>query len=379
MWDAWNEYNLLLPGLVEFFPDDKPGRSWELARHPAGTPVEEGGETYLKLELAAGMTESIGLWNHSGTAQDWYEVLDKRPYTVEVWLRRDAGAGAVRFKFNGYYDQPAQAIEPIVFNVGPEWKKYVATFTPPVVLQGAEPNRMGLEFTGPGTFSVDNFRIYRADAAYLDYLPREYKDLKSSGIQALRTHGFIKTGFRTYDMAQLTNSAGVMSVRRTSRLNTLPQMLKIMRKAGVRPWLQLEFHMSPREWLAFVEYMAAPYDPKTDTPAAKPWAYKRFTQGHARPWVDDFDRIYFELGNETWNGLFYPWIFDGMTDAVSRKDYTGGQVYGLFQEYVIAVLRGSPYWRAAALDRKFVFVLGGWSGAGSTAAMPQPCRRRRAI
>lgn len=374
VWNAWNEYNLLLPGLVEFFPDENPGKAWELVRHKPDTPVEEPGETYLKLDLAAGVKESIGIWNHSGTDQDWYEVLEKRPYKVEVWLRRQAGYGSVRFKFNGFYDQQAQAIEPTVFNVGPEWKKFVATFTPPVVMSGAQPNRMGLEFTGPGTFSVDNFRVYRADTGYLDYLPHQYQELKSSGIQALRTHAIIKTGFRTYDMAQITNSGGVMSARRTSRLNTLPQLLKVMRKAGVRPWLQMEFHMNPQEWLAFAEYMAAPYDPKSDTPISKPWAYKRFKQGQAKPWVDEFDRFYFELGNETWNGLFYPWIFDDTIDSASGKNYTSGQVYGMFQEYVISILRSSPYWRRAKLENKFVFVLGGWAAQryGRDAASVSP-------
>ena len=102
-------------------------------------------------------------------------------------------------------------IKPIDFSVGPEWKKYVATFTPPEILGGDVPNRMELEITGPGTFSVDNFRVYRADTAYLDYSPHEYRQLKASGVQALRTHAFIKTGFSTYDMAQFTNGGGVIS------------------------------------------------------------------------------------------------------------------------------------------------------------------------
>jgi hypothetical protein len=205
-------------------------------------------------------------------------------------------------------------------------------------------------------------------------MPQDYAELKASATQALRTHGLVRTGFRTYDLDQLTNPGGVVSVRRDARLNTLPQLLQIMRKAGVRPWLQIEFHLSPREWLGFVEYMAAPYDPKIDTPSAKPWAYKRFMQGQAKPWVDEFDRIYFELGNETWNGLFAPWVFDGMPDAVTRKAYSSGENYGLFQEYVIAVLKSSRYWGAAGLDKKFAFVLGGWAGQdyGRDAAAVSP-------
>ncbi len=358
VWGAWTEYHNLIPGLLNSFPDETPGKTWSLVPHAANTPVEEPGETCLRLQLAAGARKSLAIYNHSGTGQFWYDVLEKDTYTVEVWLRQE-GSGTVQFKLNGFYDTAPQKIKPVVFDVGPGWKKYVAHFSPTVIQGGSRPNTMALEFTGPATFYVDNFRVYRADTAYLDLLPSELEAIKSSGISALRTHGLIKTGIRTYDMEQLTNSGGV--INGTWKLNTLPQTLKMMRKAGVQPWLQIEFHMNPQEWLAFVEYMAAPYDPNVDTPASKPWAYKRYSQGQAKPWVEEFDQIYFELSNETWNSLFAPWTFGTMTDAVSKKSYSPGQVYGLFQEYVRSIMRSSPYWRRANLDRKFVFMLGGWA------------------
>ncbi len=358
VWGAANMYNNLMPGLIHIFPDETPGKTWSLVPHSANTPVEEPGETCLKLQLAAGTSESLSIFNHSGTGQSWYDVLEKKTYKAEVWLRQE-GSGTVQFKLNGFYDTIPHRIKTITFNVGHEWKKYVAYFTPTVIQSGSTPNQMVLEFTGPATFYVDNFRVYRTDTAYLDLLPREYEAIKSSGISGLRTSGLIMTGIHTYDMEQLTNSGGVISG--TRKLNTLPQTLTMMRKAGVQPWLQIEFHMSPQEWLAFVEYMAAPYNPKVDTPASKPWAYKRYSQGQTKPWVEEFDRIYFELSNETWNGLFAPWTFSPMTDAVSKQSYSPGQVYGLFQEYVRSVMRGSPYWQPANLDRKFVFMLGGWA------------------
>ena len=376
VWNAWGEYSILLPGLVDFFPDESEGKRWELVRHDPSTPVEDAGETYLKLEVGAGAKESIGMHNHSGTAQTYYQVLEKRAYKVEVWLRRESGSGSVRFRVDPFY---VRQIEPIVFEPGNKWQKFVATFTPEEINTTGQANRMHLEFSGPGIFSVDNFRVYQADTEYLDYTARQYGELKASGMQALRTHGFIKTGFRTYDLAQITKGGGITSVR--GRGNTIPQTLKLIRKAGVRPWLQLEFHMSPQEWLGFVEFMAAPFDPKTDTPGSKPWAHKRYRQGQAAPWSDVFDQIYFELGNETWNRLFYPWIFDGMADAATGKTYTGGQVYGQYQEYIISILRSSPYWRQANLDKKFKFVLGGWAGLpyGREAALVSPSSQHMTV
>lgn len=263
VWNAFGEYSVLLPSTVDFFPDETEGKTWELVKHGADTEVEEPGETYLKLDLSAGVTESLGQYNYSGTEQAYYQVLEKREYKVEVWLRRESGTGNVFFKVGPIF---SRQIPPIKFEVGTQWQKFVATFTPDEVLTSAQPHRMALEFSGPGAFNVDNFRVYRADTGYLDYTQHQYDELKTSGMQALRTHGFVKTSFRTYDIEQLTNSGGVIGGRGRWGLNTLPQMFGVMRKAGVRPWLQLEFHLSAQEWLALIEFMAAPYDPKVDKP-----------------------------------------------------------------------------------------------------------------
>lgn len=359
VWGAWNEYRLLLPGLVDFFSDESPRKSWALVPHHADSPVEEGGETCLKLELGFNESAVLGIYNHSGTAQSWYPVLETKPHKAEVWLKAE-GKGRARFMLTGFYHDSVPSVPPADFRVGTEWKKHTASFTPPMLQQSDRPNQMILELTGPGTFYVDNFRVYRADLAYQEMPPEDYEELRRSGMQALRTHGIVNTRFRTHDMEQLTNPPGLVGGG-TQKHNTLPQILGMMRKAGTNPWLQIEFHMGPEEWLGLVEYLAAPYDPAVDSPANKPWAYKRYLQGQARPWTDEFGRIYFELSNETWNRLFYPWVFDGMTDATTGKNYSPGHVYGMYQEYVRSILRGSPYWQAAGLDRKFAFVLGGWA------------------
>lgn len=358
VWGAAGEYNKLLPGLIQSFPDEIPGKTWSLVPHAADTPVEDSGETLLKLQVDAGAREALIIYNHGGTGQSWYDVLEQKTYVVEAWLRQE-GRGKVQFSLAGFYGSGPQKIKPIAFDAGQGWKKYVAYFTPPVIQDDARPGAMLLEFSGPATFYVDNFRVYHANIPYLDFLPHELEAIKQSGISALRTHGLIKTGIHTYDMEQLTNTGG--TINGTQKLNTLPQILRAMRQAGVKPWLQIEYHMSPREWLALVEYLAAPYDPGTDSPVSKPWAHKRYSQGQTRPWTEEFSRIYFELGNETWNGLFAPWTFNTMTDAVTKKVYSPGQIYGLFQEYVRSTMRSSPYWQPAGLDRKLVFVLGGWT------------------
>ncbi len=358
VWDARQANQVGLPGLVDFYPDEHDEKSWALVPHAGDTPVEDAGQTCLKLELKGETEHTFATYNHAGTDQFWYPVLNARPYTVEVWLRREGrGDGEVMFGLSGFY---SDMIEPITFKLGSTWRKHTATFTPRVVQQKGRPNQMRITFSGPGTYYVDNFRVYRSDTDFLDLLPRDLNALKDSGMRVLRTHGPIKTGTTTYDVEQFTNPGGAINGVRYG--NTLPQMLDVMRRADVLPWLQTEMHMSPEEWLALVEYMAAPYDPEVDTPRSKPWAWKRYRQGQEKPWMEEFDRIYFELSNETWNWLFRPWVFESMPDAATGRKIPRGEVYGIYQEFVRSVMRGSPYWRSADLDEKFVFMLGGWSG-----------------
>jgi hypothetical protein len=369
VWGAENAHAVLQQPMIDFFPDEQPEqKSWALVKHDKGTRVEQPGETFLEVRLGAGQGATVGSYNHSGTAQDWYPVLEKnKKYKMEVWLRK-SGAGQVRF---GSDDQP-EGLKRDYLPADGEWRKFVTTFTPRGIDTSDRPYQMRLELTGPGSFSIDNLRIYEAGSEFLDLLPRDYQRLRQSGIMALRTHGLVRTEKHSYDIEQLTNPGGVISG--TTKLNTLPQSLAAMRKAKVRPWLQIEPHLSPSEWSAFIEYMAAPYDPAKDTATARPWAFKRYQQGQRRPWAEEFDKIYLELGNETWNNLFSPWGFDDMTDAATGRRYTAGEVYGLMQQHVIATLRSSPYWQAAGLSDKIEFVLGGWNSQdyGRQAASTSP-------
>jgi hypothetical protein len=256
-----------------------------------------------------------------------------------------------------------------------EWQKFTTTFTPQeLYTNSGSVGQMRLYFDGPGTLWVDNFRVYEQEAEYMDFLPKDYEALEESGLQYLRTHSTIKSGWG-YTMEMLTNPRGVMGKRGWNGSNsdhTLDSLLTIMETADIKPWLQMEMYMTEDEWLGWVEYMAATYDPEVDTPESKPWAYKRYLPGHTEPWTDAFDDLLFEISNETWNGLFSPWTFMGysMTDSETGMSYGSGTLYGLWQEYVISILRSSEYWTDEVND-KFEFVLGGWSAQRSSSGYGQ--------
>ncbi len=333
--------------------------SWKIVKHKKDTPVTDSGSYYLEITPEDGKPAHVGHFgipDISTTQQDYYPVPEEKEYKMEVWVKADKdNAPPVVFEWNGDA-RVGGFVGKTPFQPTTKWQKFEHTFM-------GKPSDEGhhayfVITCQPGaTYAFDNFRVYRADTEYLDFTKKDYERIEHSGMMSLRTHGPIKTGTQTYNMDAYLSSAG--SNPRANG-NTLPQMLTSFKKANVYPWLQIEYHMSPDEWLAFAEYMLATYDPKVDTPEDKPWAYKRYKQGHAEPWVDEFDRIYFELANETWNGLFRPWVFSDMADAKTLQEYKRGEVYAKMHDYVVEIMRSSPYWNQKAED-KFIHVLGGWA------------------
>ena len=72
--------------------------------------------------------------------------------------------------------------------------------------------------------------------------------------------------------------------------------------------------------------------------------------------------------------MFRPWVFPGTKDAATGRRYASGEVYGLYQEWVVAQMRASPHWAAAGLDEKISIVVGGRRGQtfGADAAAQSP-------
>ncbi|RYH10993.1 hypothetical protein [Tropicimonas sp. IMCC6043] len=344
VWNAGGEAALFRHPLLEPFSDIGPGSDWSLVQHDPESPVREHGDTFLRVTLAPGTRLPVGRYTDSGTGQSWWPVLHPgMPYRFEVWMRGKA-LTQVSFSLPGAH---RDAIAPHSFRVTPEWKLYSFIFTPKTLFDGTGVNRMELMLTGPGTFDIDNLRVYRDDAPYMAFLPEDFERLEESRMSPLRTHGLIKTGRRSYDLAQLTSRG-------------LYPLLGEIDRLGAEPWIQIEPHLAPEEWRGLVEYLAAPEPSNGVDAEAAPWAEKRVAQGHADPWTDHFERIYFELGNETWNRLFEPWIFPEMKDATRWRRYDKGEVYELYQEHVLSQMRQSPYWDLLA--PKLVPVIGGWAG-----------------
>ncbi|MEM4247964.1 MAG: hypothetical protein QXH80_01745, partial [Candidatus Nanoarchaeia archaeon] len=335
---------------------------FELVPHPGKLPsdVLDAGETCMKIVSTEPGLVSMRKYNHADTTQNWYKVLDPaKTYVVEFLARQEGLANPVmQFHLTGPL---AGDFAPIDFTMTGEWKKFRQEFKVSRML--TEPSgvgQMGLQFNGPGTVWLDNFRVYEKDAGLVRHNPVDAAALKASGMAGIRTHDTCKTYGYTAENLLGHPEMGLSTGTEVYRAN-LSALLKEFAAIGVFPWLQIEFTMDESEWKAIVEYIAAPYDPVKDTPKNKPWAYRRVQHGQKEPYTQVFPRILFEFSNENWN-MIMAFNVNGlsMTDAVTGKTYNGGEIYGMLQEYTIGVMKSSPYW-TPEMEKKAEFVIGGWS------------------
>jgi hypothetical protein len=376
----WNEVGFWPEGGLggmTFWPDEDPKKSWRLVPHPQPVPADLVGAGETCLEIRTATTEPVGLEliRVAGSKQGFYRVLAARPHTFEAWVR---GEGALRLQFAGPYATDREEFPYPTFSkkaAGPfpmpaipvpldaAWRKVKVEFTPPGVPEDGQ-GAVYLTFTGPGTLHLDNVIVYENGRPPADFAPLSLRELEQSGMAFMRTHELIKTKYG-YTLNGMTNPAGGNNyMGRSFRVHTFHTLLRQMKLAKtISPWLQIEMCLDEKEWLGFVEWFCAPYDPKTDTPKSKPWAWKRWSMGQEKPWIDEFPRFAFEISNETWNGMFAPYNFSGgLRDAVTGRPYHGGEEYGLMNEHVIRTLRRSPYWTAAH-EAKTTFVICGWAAS----------------
>lgn len=359
--------------------------TFSLVPHPQPVPATmfEPGETCLKIEADQGKQEInqvvfIGT-NHGGESIFYGQFEPGKHYRLEVWLRQQGlgNGGEVTFSYGAGYPDIKKT-----FHVTNQWEKYVHEWTGPE--RPTSPRHFGHTFTfqGPGTLWMDSAwigRIDRPEDAQALYVPNA--TVLNELVATQPTTG-PKGAHRIWFLDRDATMSSLLSWFANSRIKpdwvtrisntaemTIPMGLMFDLATGpdpasrMKPYLVLQHLLhSEQDWLNFVEYMAAPYDPAIDTPESKPWAFKRYRQrGTGTPWTEEFTEITVELGNETWhNGVFPDWLGFHRPGAVHQ----GGPEYGLFARYLINNMKTSPFWKSGDLDKKLVFCLGGnYSGS----------------
>lgn len=359
------------------------GSSWPygqpaaITRDGATVCPENGGLSSLRLDAAGSFNVAIqqSAFSNPQFHGGFYPALTPGvTYRVEVWLKQTGvPSGNVRFYLTQQYASVFTN-----FAVTSDWQKFTYLFTAPAMAADSTISAIGLSFTGPGTVWADNFVLYE-DA---DSNPATYPNfaLRPAAAQALsdyhpgplRMQTGVSTGrwgvsmddFLTEEPRIAPQWGGDGGRVRPDDPFKLPMVLRMARDCGGEPWIVVGSFMSEEEWLHLVEFLAAPYTPGVDTPATKPYAYLRTTQGQQAPWTDVFPRLFIEYANETWNPIF-------------EYTFANGNICGQCSEYFFNVAKSSPYY--AAVAAKMNLIVNGWhistgqtNGFGHAASLASP-------
>ncbi len=368
-----------------YWNGDQRGVSFSQVPHPQPLPTElvDPGETCMRVTAAEGrqrISQFVFIGTQRGGESIWYGQLEPaRNYRLEVWLRQEGFAddGAVTFSYGPAYPDIEHT-----FHVDGQWKQYVYDFQGPA--RPSEDWHFGhaFAFQGPGILWMDNCRIYRVDRPEDTKKPYVPNATVMEELLVSQPTAGAKGAHRIWFLARDATMDSILSWHANSQVRpdwrtgveatmdmTLPMGLMFDLATGnspperMRPWLVLQHILhDEQDWRNLVEYLAAPYDPEHDTQLSKPWAYRRYRQrGVGTPWTHEFDEILVEFGNETWhNGHFEDWLGFGRHGAI----WQGGPEYGLFCQYLIEEMKGSPYWKSEKLDDKIRFCLGaGYDGS----------------
>lgn len=209
-----------------------------------------------------------------------------------------------------------------------------------------------IDFDGAGAVDVDlaGLVVYRTSSIAGGF-STQMKSRLLPGMM-VRDHGLIKISNTGYFLSDLIAPYGAMY-----KGTTLHGFLTACADAGVNPWLQVEWILSPTEWTQLMDYLAAPVS------SGAAMATIRASHGRTEPWVDAFDEILFEFGNEAWNARTeFVNPENGRLDVSTSKIYNSGENFGLICRLAALSMRASQ-WNS----NKVKWVLGGRSSLTNTA------------
>jgi hypothetical protein len=319
----------------------------ETVRDLAEHAPENGGRSSLRIGFPGGRMEAVKhpfLQNR----EFYLMIASNTPMRCSVWLKRSS-PGKVTVTVG---KQASQA-----FEVGTEWKACTMDFTfnpalepvneesektpkgtPGIKTQPA--SQVEIASADPGDVWVDNLLIY--DTRQAPLAPRKVhvdnlRQFQPGTIRFWDGSAINRTVTLDNWLRPLTTALSDPELKGVFGL-PLPESLRLCRDLGAAPWYPLYPLFSEEELLHLMEYLGAPADVG--------YGKIRATQGQVRPWLAELDKIYLEVGNETWNTIFQDKAWPGRAD-----------LYAAVSERLFRVLKSSPYFDPKRIE----LVVCGWS------------------
>lgn len=356
IWGA-SSANLGLPFLSNFSPEgEEAGTAWYWEAYTDSDSAPSGVDAayFARLPFAVSNDEYRTVL-HAGNRQSFYKVLTAgNSYQAKI-LMRSTGAASGTLSIDDVDTGSSTSID-----LTDEWSWVEVSFSRSATLTSPGVSYLTLNFTQQ--VDIAALEVYDTSLSKDDLDPLEASYVLDG--MWLRDHRQIKPGRKTGHIDDITNSNGF-----GARKSSLHSFLRHCEINSLRPWLQLEWHQSPNERRDFIAYMAAPVS------SGHPMALKRQGQGQTAPWVDVFDQIMLEEGNEAWqSGAVSEFWFapSGLVDQKTREEISRADAHGLICAALTLEMQKSPHWQA--FREKTYCMVGGWANSafGSEAAQKFP-------
>ncbi len=307
--------------------------TWELVKDPC---PEAGSRAAMKLTMKE--ASGGGFYEyHTGGTTAGFSQWPEGDFHWEGWLKRSATGQVTIDLGSGTVSK--------TFDVGTTWKKYSFNFNPADAFRNytAKTSQYAISVPDACELYLDNIMITQVGVKPFATYPDIIEKMKEFKPGMIRQCGMI--GTRTMDVLlskginqlqeQDTTRGNITSMMGTA--NNLIDTLGLCKDISSNPWIVTPGMMTLDDCDHLMEYLGA----SSNTGYGK----KRSFYGQDNPWVDVFDTIYIELGNEQWGANF------------SHCFNSSPEIYGRLADMYFRRMKASPYYKAG----QFVFVCNGWS------------------
>jgi hypothetical protein len=118
----------------------------------------------------------------------------------------------------------------------------------------------------------------------------------------------------------------------------LDEWMGLSLEVGAQPWVTVGSANTPDDWHNLISYLCSPA-------GHDEYSQRRAAHGFEQPWVERFDKVYLEIGNEWWNPVFRPYYV------------MPPQKYGELCRTILKAVRAHPHFDASRIE----LVIGGWA------------------
>jgi hypothetical protein len=265
---------------------------------------------------------------HAAANRGWSQLLPGEDYTLRYTLRAPSNMTATLTV--GAVTTGGST----TFNLTTDWQTFTHTVSRDTLLASSDATVYSADLTIPTDTYIDiaECAFFRADLAPEDVNDRAKPDVVSGAL--LRETSMRYTSDDVSSIWQMCGRAGQHG------RGSIQATLECARINNCTPWLMVNMCLFDSELPNLVAYLAAPAN------SGHPYADLRVSQGRSAPWIDAFDEIIIEFGNEPWGNLFTPTANHRYTDQGTTATLTGAETYGVHAQSAITAMKTSPYWSA---------------------------------